>query len=358
MRALGEHFVLHRLDLAPDKDALIEAVAPVVRAVVVGGQATAGAELFARLPALEIVANLEVGCDTVDTTEAARRGIVVTNTPDVATDEVADLAVGLLLATVRRIPQADRRMRAGCWIKGPFPLSHTLRGRTVGILGLGRIGQAIATRLEGFGVTIAYHARRRRPAVAYAFHDTVLGLAQACVVLIVVAPGDSGTRHLVDAGVLAALGPDGILVNVARVARGTLVDEAALTRALHSGIIQAAGLDVFADKPRVPSELATCENTVLLPHVGSASHRTRRLMGELVVENLSSWFLGHGPVTPVPEAPWLAPAKLSDQDSSAVAIGSSDTEVSSHGCGARGRCRRGSRPARSASLRPGDPPPR
>ena len=289
------------------------------------------------MPSLEIVANFGVGCDTVDTTEVARRGIVVTNTSDVATDEVADLAVGLLLATVRRIPQVDRHMRAGCWIKDPFPLTTSLRGRHVGILGFGRIGQAIATRLEGFGVTISYHARRRRAAVAYAFHDTVLGLAQACVVLIVVAPGDSGTRHLVDAGVLAALGPDGILVNVAC---GTLVDEAALTKALHSGIIQAAGLDVFADKPRVPSELATCENTVLLPHVGSASHRTRRLMGELVVENLSSWFLGHGPVTPVPEAPWLAPAKLSDRDSSAVAIGSSDTEVSSHGCGARGRCRR------------------
>ena len=302
MRALDERFTLHRFDLASDED-LLETVASRIRAVVVGGQAPAGAELFARLPALEIVANFGVGYDTIDAAEASRRGIMVTNTPDVLTDEVADLAVGLLLATVRRIPQADRYLRNGHWSRSAFPLTASLRGRQVGILGLGRIGQAIATRLEGFGVTIAYHARRCRHGVAYTFHDTVLGLAQACDVLIVVAPGDAGTRHLIDAKVLSALGPDGILVNVSR---GTLVDETALIEALRSGTIHAAGLDVFADEPRVPLELAACENTVLLPHVGSASHRTRRAMGELVVENLSSWFSGKGPVTPVPETPWPA----------------------------------------------------
>ncbi len=309
MRALDERFALHRLDLAPDKDDLLEAVASRIRAVVVGGQAPAGAELFARLPALEIVANFGVGYDTVDTAEAVRRGLMVTNTPDVLTDEVADLAVGLLLATVRRIPQADRHLRDGHWLRGAFPLTASLRGRQVGIVGLGRIGRAIATRLEGFGVAIAYHARRRRPAVAYAFHDTVLALAQACDVLIVVAPGDAATRNMIDAGVLAALGPDGILVNVAR---GTLVDEAALIEALRSGAIHAAGLDVFADEPRVPPALAACANTVLLPHVGSASHRTRRLMGELVVENLTAWFAGKGPVTPVPETPWPPRAATSE----------------------------------------------
>ncbi len=309
MRALEERFTLRRLDLAPDKDDLLRAVASRVRAVVAGGQAMAGAELFARLPALEIVANFGVGYDTIDAVEAARRGVVVTNTPDVLTDEVADLAVGLLLATVRRIPQADRYLRDGHWSRGAFPLTASLRGRHVGILGLGRIGQAIATRLEGFGVTIAYHARRRRHGVVYPFHDTVLGLAQACDVLVVVAPGDAATRKLIDANVLSSLGPNGILVNVAR---GTLVDETALIEALQSGAILAAGLDVFADEPRVSLELAACENTVLLPHVGSASHHTRRLMGELVVENLSAWFAGKGPVTPVPETPWPARAKMSD----------------------------------------------
>lgn len=303
IRALEERFMLHRLDLAQDRDALFNEVRSRIRAIVVGGQASAGAELFARLPQLEIVSNFGVGYDTIDTAEAARRGIMVTNTPDVLTDEVADLALGLLLATIRRIPQADRYLREGRWPRQPFPLTASLRGRHAGILGLGRIGLAVATRLEGFGVSIAYHSRRRRSDVAYGYHDTVLGLAQACDILIVVAPGNAETHHLIDAAVLSALGPNGILVNVAR---GTLVDEAALIAALRSETIHAAGLDVFENEPHVPAELAALDNTVLLPHVGSGSHHTRRMMGDLVVENLSSWFAGKGPVTPVPETPWPA----------------------------------------------------
>lgn len=297
---LNERFVLHRLDLATDRETFLERIGPSVRAVVVGGQAPAGADLFARLPRLEIVANFGVGYDTIDVAAAEARGAVVTNTPDVLTEEVADLAIGLLLATVRRIPQADRYLRAGTWPRATFPLSASLRGRRIGILGLGRIGRAIATRLDGFGCAIGYHGRSPRPEVAYEYHAGTVALARACDVLIVAAPG-GGTGPLVTAEVLSALGPDGILINVAR---GSLVDEAALIHALEHRVIHSAGLDVFADEPRVPDALIAFDNAVLLPHVGSASHHTRRAMGTLLVDNLVSWFAGRGPVTPVAETPW------------------------------------------------------
>lgn len=301
MEALARDFRLHRLDTAPDPEALLAEVAPRIRGLAVGAQTPVDGALMDRLPKLEIVANFGVGYDTVDARAAASRGIVVTNTPDVLTDEVADLALGLLLATLRRIPQADRYLRAGHWPKAPFPLTGSLRGRRVGILGLGRIGRAIAQRLEGFGVAIAYHGRRPQADAPYAYHATLLGLAEASDVLIVVAPGGAGTEKLIGAEVLAALGPEGVLVNVAR---GSLVDEAALAAALAAGTIQAAGLDVFANEPHVPEALAVLDNTVLLPHVGSASHHTRAEMARLVVGNLVSWFAGRGPLTPVTETPW------------------------------------------------------
>ncbi|KAB1069888.1 2-hydroxyacid dehydrogenase [Methylobacterium planeticum] len=304
IQALEECFTVHRLDQAKDRNALLAAVGPVIRAVVVGGQAPAGSELFAQLPALEIIANFGVGYDTIDVASARRHGAIVTNTPDVLTEEVADLALGLLLAVVRRIPQADRYLRAEAWPKAAFPLSASLRERRIGILGLGRIGRAVARRLEGFGSAIAYHGRNRQKDVAYTYHATAIELAQACDVLVVVAPG-GGAEALVNAEVLAALGPDGILINVAR---GSLVDEAALIVALQQGVIHSAGLDVFADEPRVPSALIALDNVVLLPHVGSASHHTRRAMGRLLVDNLVSWFAGRGPVTPVSETPWLPSA--------------------------------------------------
>ena len=302
--ALDARFTVHRPAPGADPDAVLREAGPRIRGLCVGGQVGVDGALMDRLPSLEIVANFGVGYDAVDAAEAGRRGVVVTNTPDVLTDEVADLAVALVLATVRRLPQADHYLREGHWPKkGPFPLTTSLRGRRIGILGLGRIGRAIARRLEGFGVEIDYHGRSRQADVAYGYHDTLVGLARAVHVLIVVAPATAGTRNIVDAGVLEALGPEGILVNVAR---GSLVDEAALTAALKAGTIHGAGLDVFENEPHVPAELTALDNAVLLPHVGSASEHTRAAMAQLVVDNVLSWFEGRGPLTPVPETPWTA----------------------------------------------------
>ncbi|ACL56410.1 2-hydroxyacid dehydrogenase [Methylobacterium nodulans] len=301
--SLERLFTLHRPEPGTDPERLLAEVGPRVKGLAVSGVRVDGV-LLDRLPALEIVANFGVGYDTIDAVEANRRGVVVTNTPDVLTDEVADLAVGLLLATVRQIPQVDRYLRAGKWLEKPYPLTGTLRGRRVGILGLGRIGRAIAHRLEAFGVAIAYHGRRPQADVAYAYHPSLIDLARAVDVLMVVAPGGPETKGIVNREVLEALGPEGILINVAR---GSLVDEEALIAALQDGTIQSAGLDVFADEPRVPAGLIAQEHTVLLPHVGSASVHTRSAMGQLVVDNLVSWFSGKGPLTPVAETPWPRP---------------------------------------------------
>lgn len=297
--ALDARFTLHRLWEQPDADAFLAAHGARIRGMAVStlaGRIDAG--WFDRLPALEIVANFGVGYDNVDAAAAAKRGVTVTNTPGVLDEEVADLAVGLLLATLRRIPQADRYLRDGHWPDAPFPLSPTLRGRRVGIVGLGAIGKAVARRLAAFGVAIAYHGRSRQPDTGYDYHPTPVALAAACDVLIAVVPGGAATRHLIDADVLAALGADGVLVNVAR---GSVVDQTALIAALRNGTILAAGLDVFADEPHVPAELVAMPNVVLLPHIGSASTRTRAAMGKLVVDNLVAWFDGDGPLTPVPE---------------------------------------------------------
>jgi lactate dehydrogenase-like 2-hydroxyacid dehydrogenase len=223
--------------------------------------------------------------------------VVVTNTPDVLTDEVADLALGLLLATVREIPRAERHLR----LKSPYPLTATLRGRSAGIVGLGRIGKAIATRIEGFGVSVSYHGRREQTDVAYPYFASLVEMAKAVDVLIMVTPGGAETRHLVGKEVLEALGPNGIFINVAR---GSVVDEQALIHALKNRTILAAGLDVFEDEPNVPAELIALENTVLLPHVASASVHTRDAMAQLAVDNLLAWLNGKSPLTPVPETPW------------------------------------------------------
>lgn len=299
LQALQQRFAVHDLRSADDPEALLAQVGDRVRAV--AGFGGVSADLMSRLPALEIIANIGVGYDGVDVAAAAARDIVVTNTPDVLTDEVADLTLGLLIATVRRIPQADRFLRQGEWLNGPFPLSPSLRGKTVGILGLGRIGEAIAVRCAAFGLNVEWHSRRNRPEIAWRWRDSAVALAEACDILVVVAPGGDSTRDLVNAEVLKALGPQGVLVNVAR---GTVVDEPALIAALQDGTIAAAGLDVFADEPRVPAALIAMDNVVLLPHVGSASVDTRNAMSQLVVDNLTDWFDGKGPLTPVPETPW------------------------------------------------------
>lgn len=305
VEGVGRRFTLHRGWQAEDPEALLREVGPRVRGLAAGGSKPIDGAMMDLLPNLEIVANMGVGYDRVDANEAARRGIVVTNTPDVLTEEVADLAVGLLIATVRQIPQVDRYLRAGKWTERDYPLTATLRGRTVGIVGLGRIGKAIASRLEAFGLGITYHGRSRQEDVPYRYYGTLPDMARDVDVLMIVTPGGDETKHLVDADILTALGPDGVLINVAR---GSVVDERALIQALRAKTILTAGLDVFEDEPRVPQELLDMDHVVLLPHVGSASAHTRNAMAQLVVDNLVSWFSGKGPLTPVAETPWTGQA--------------------------------------------------
>lgn len=298
-RALADRFDLVRLWEQTDPAGWLARYGATVRAVATAGSPVDGA-LLAALPRLEIVASFGVGYDSIDVQEAARRGIVVTNTPDVLTDDVADVAIGLLLMVVRELPQAERHLRAGRWPDGPYRLTPTrLRDRRLGVLGLGRIGAAIAKRAEVFGLPVAYHNRRPR-AVPYRYCASVAELAETVDTLVVAAPGGPATRHLVDADVLGRLGPDGVLVNVAR---GSVVDEAALVEALRDGTLLGAGLDVYADEPHVPEALRALPNAVLLPHVGSGTVHTRRDMGRSVVDNLTNWFDRGRALTPVPETP-------------------------------------------------------
>jgi len=288
-----------------DIDEVVAAHGARVRGILTRGRSPTTADLIARLPALELIANFGVGYDSIDVAAAAAAGVIVTNTPDVLNDEMGDFTIGLLLATIRQLPQAERFLRDGRWAQGEAPpLTASLRGRHVGIAGLGRIGRVIARRLSGFDVPISAFVRRRPEDLAMPTHDNLIALARAVDVLIVVLPGGEATRHMIDAPVLEALGPDGVLINVAR---GSVVDEAALIAALQEGKIAAAGLDVFAHEPHVPAALLAMNNVVLLPHIGTATHHTRGLMGDVVVANLRSWFAGNGPVTPVPETPYKKP---------------------------------------------------
>lgn len=267
----------------------------------VAGMTRIAADFIDALPRLEIVANFGVGYDEVDADHAAARGIMVTNTPDVLTEEVADTTIGLLISAVRELPQAEAWLRAGNWeTKGPYPLTRgTLRGRRIGIFGLGRIGRAVAHRIEAFGLPISYYNRRPVDDVPYQYHSSLKSLAEAVDTLICVAPGGAETERAINAEILRALGPDGVLINIGR---GSTVDEEALAAALAEGTIIAAGLDVFAREPHVPEALLAVKNAFLLPHVGSASQHTRNAMADLVVDNLESWFSTGRPLTPVPEA--------------------------------------------------------
>jgi lactate dehydrogenase-like 2-hydroxyacid dehydrogenase len=215
---------------------------------------------------------------------------------------VADTALGLLLCTVREFPQAERFLRAGKWLERGYPLTQaTLRNRTVGMVGMGAIGQAIARRLEAFGVPVIYHTRKPRREVNYLHCPSLVEMARAVDVLMVIVPGGPGTANMINAEVLDALGPDGILINMAR---GSVVDEPALIKALKDKRIMAAGLDVFAKEPEVPAELIAMDNVVLFPHLGSASAYTRGKMDQLVVDNIAAWAAGKPPLTPVAETPW------------------------------------------------------
>jgi lactate dehydrogenase-like 2-hydroxyacid dehydrogenase len=293
---------LHKVWAAPDHDKLVASIAPNVRAIAAaGGHGRIDGAFMSRFPKLEIIASFGVGYDHIDAKWAGEHGITVTNTPDVLNEEVADTALGLLLSTVRHLPQAERYLRQGNWPKhGDYQLTPSLRDRTAGIVGMGRIGKAIARRLEAMKVPVVYHSRRPASGVAYKHYPNIVEMARDVDVIIVITPGGAATKHLVNAEVLKALGPEGILINVAR---GSVVDEDALIKALKDKTILSAGLDVFAEEPKVPQELIDMDHVVLLPHVGSASHATRRAMDELVANNIISWFSGKGPITPVPETP-------------------------------------------------------
>ncbi len=296
---------LHQPLLAPDPAAALAAIAPHVRALVVAFHAPKVDDAYlAKFPKLEIVSSFGVGYDHIDAKAASARGIVVAHTPGVLDAETADTAMGLLLNTVRRFSAAERYLREGRWAKeGAFPLSASLSGRRMGVLGLGRIGRAIAKRAASFDVEIVYHGRKAQPDAPYLYYPTLIGMAKAVDVLMVAAPGGAGTRHIVDAQVLEALGPQGVLINIAR---GSLVDDDALIAALRGGKILAAGLDVFLHEPEVPPGYLDLDNVVLTPHVGSASHATRLAMANLVVDNLFAFMDGKGPLAPTPETPWPA----------------------------------------------------
>lgn len=305
--ALEAEFDLIKLWQAPDAAALIAREGPQIKALATGvnvlSQGTSipiNAQFMAQFPALELIAHLGVGYDLIDAKWAGAHGIIVTNTPDVLTDETADTALGLLLCTIRQLPQADHYLRSGKWLHAPFPLTGTLRGKKIGIAGLGRIGKAIAARLIPFGVSLHYFGRTKQENVHYQFFDDLTSMAAAVDILIIATPGGAATHHLVNADVLNALGPEGIIINIAR---GSVIDENALIHALTHRQIFSAGLDVFEHEPHVPQALIDLEHIVLFPHIGSASHETRVAMGALMVDNLRAWGRGEPPLTWVAETP-------------------------------------------------------
>jgi lactate dehydrogenase-like 2-hydroxyacid dehydrogenase len=290
---LGNHYRLTRAD----RDAVPDAIAARARALITSGLDGAPAALIDRMPRLEIIAVNSVGYDLVAMDRALARRIPVTHTPDVLTDDVADLAIGLMIMTSRRLAAADRFVRAGRWATEKFPVAGKVSGKRLGILGLGRIGRAIAARAQGFGMEILYTDRAELDS-PYRFLPDLVGLARESDFLMVATSAGPDARHMVDAGVLKALGPDGILINIAR---GSVVDETALVAALESGGIAGAGLDVFEHEPNVPAALVARDDVVLLPHIASSTRETRGRMGQLVIENLEAWFAGKPLVTPTPE---------------------------------------------------------
>lgn len=295
---LGARF--HLLDRLHQTDpSAFDRIAPTVRAIAGSGDGQVPGDLIARLPALEIISVMGVGYDGVDVAAARSRGVMVTHTPDVLNDEVADTAIGLMLCAARQLPQADRWVREGRWeAEGPMPLTRSMSGKRLGLVGMGRIAKAIAHRAQAFGMSIAYTARSAKPELPFRFFEDAAALAAESDYLVVITPGGAGTRKMVDARVLKALGPKGILVNVAR---GTVVDEDALIDALQKGLIGGAALDVFEHEPRVPQALREMPHVVLAPHIGSATAETRQGMADLALDNLVRHFAGQPVLTPVPE---------------------------------------------------------
>ncbi len=277
------------------------AVAPRIQAIAASGESKVPASLLEQLPALKLVSVMGVGYDGVDVAAAKARGVMVTHTPDVLNDEVADTTLGLMLSASRQLPAADRYVRAGEWLKGPMPLQRKMSGARLGLVGMGRIAKAIAHRAQAFGMSIAYTARSAKPELPFRFFPTPAALAAESDFLVVITPGGAATRKLIDAQVLEALGQgrgNGILVNVAR---GPVVDEAALIAALQAGTIAGAALDVFENEPQVPQALIDMPHVVLSPHIGSATRETRQAMVDLALGNLRAHFAGQPLLTPVPE---------------------------------------------------------
>jgi lactate dehydrogenase-like 2-hydroxyacid dehydrogenase len=293
---LQEQFTCHKLFEATDKNSFLKEHGPRVRGLATFGPMPVDGKLMDALPKLEIISNFGVGVDAINLDDAKKRGIIVTNTPDVLNECVADTAIALVLCTLRKLPQSEAYLRAGGWAgKGPYPLTTSLGGKTLGILGLGRIGEAIAKRAVAMGMKIRYHNRRKKD-VAYPYDADPVTLAKNSDILMVVTPGGPETQNLVGAKVLDALGPRKYVVNIAR---GSVIDEPVLLRYLQENRIAGAGLDVFVDEPRVPPEFFKLDNAVLFPHVGSATVETRKAMGDLQIENLRLHFSGKAVATRV-----------------------------------------------------------
>jgi lactate dehydrogenase-like 2-hydroxyacid dehydrogenase len=293
---------LHKLVAAKDPDAFIAEHSDVRAIACTATTERIPGAFMARFPRLQIVSSFGVGYDHMDVKWATEHGVILTNTPGVLTEEVADTALGLLLCTVREFPQAERYLRVGKWPEGDYQLTRaSLRDRTVGLVGMGAIGRAIARRLEAMQVPVVYHTRQKRPELPYRHYPALIDMARDVDILLLIVPGGAATRNMINAQVLNALGPDGILINMAR---GSVVDEPALIEALKKKRILSAGLDVYAKEPDVPAELLTMANVVLFPHVGSASCFTRGKMDQLVVDNILAWVAGKPPLTPVAETPW------------------------------------------------------
>lgn len=287
---LQERYQVHMPDDRRPMDELLKEVGPRIRAIATGSTYPVTAALIDACPNLEIIASLSVGTDAIDVAHAKSKGVMVTNTPDVLNDDVANLVVALVLATTRRLVEFDRYVRDGRWVReGSAPFGRGIAGRQVGIVGLGRIGKDIARKLEVFGCKLAYYGRSEQPGVPYRYYRDLVELARDSAILIVMVPGGKGTEKLINGRVIDALGPDGILINASR---GSVVDEKALVEALEEGRLGGAGLDVFANEPHVPEALLRMSNVVLQPHQGSATTETRRAMGDLVLANLAAHFEG------------------------------------------------------------------
>jgi lactate dehydrogenase-like 2-hydroxyacid dehydrogenase len=302
-RQIDEAFDVQWLNKVSDWDRLFDELGPRIEGVCTGAltNVPTTADMIKRMPNLKIISNYGVGYDSIDVPAAKAQGVVITNTPEVLNEEVADMAVGLLIATVREFNYAEGYLRSGDWAKGEFRYTASLRDRHVGMIGFGRIGKAIGRRLEGFGVPLSYFGRKKQADVSYPFYEDLVAMARDVDTLIAILPGGPATQGLINKAVLEALGPRGIVINVAR---GSVVNETDLIAALKNRTIHSAGLDVYLNEPKIDPAFLELDNVTLLPHVGSGSQHTRDKMGQLVVDNLLAYKARKPPLTPTPDTPF------------------------------------------------------